>query len=222
MWCYQNGLKEYLLDRIGDIEFCPEQPFMGNMAANHEAVEWGIVWALENPPEILNESYVNLVPTAQGGTHVNGLRAGLTEAMRENCHFVLSVKLEDPQFSGQTKERLSSRECVAFVSGVAKDNFSLWLNQNPAEGEKIAEIIISSAQKRLRSNKKIIRKRITSGPALPGKLADCSAQDITRTELFLVEGDSAGGSAKPANATFRQLCHCGARSLIPGKSNPVK
>ncbi|HEY5141206.1 MAG TPA: ATP-binding protein, partial [Methylococcales bacterium] len=135
LWCYQDGLKEYLLDRIGDIEFSPEQPFMGSMAANHEAVEWGIVWALENPPEVLNESYVNLVPTAQGGTHVNGLRAGLTEAMREfcdirnilprgvkvapedvweNCHFVLSVKLEDPQFSGQTKERLSSRECVAF------------------------------------------------------------------------------------------------------------
>jgi topoisomerase-4 subunit B len=218
-WCYQNGLKEYLLDRIGDIEFFPEQPFMGDMAANHEAVEWGIVWALENPPEILNESYVNLVPTSQGGTHVNGLRSGLTEAMREfcdirnilprgvkvapedvweNCHFVLSVKLEDPQFSGQTKERLSSRECVAFVSGVAKDSFSLWLNQNPTEGEKIAEIIISSAQKRLRSNKKIIRKRITAGPALPGKLADCSAQDIARTELFLVEGDSAGGSAKQA------------------------
>jgi topoisomerase-4 subunit B len=147
------------------------------------------------------------------------LRAGLTEAMREfcdirnilprgvkvapedvweNCHFVLSVKLEDPQFSGQTKERLSSRECVAFVSGVAKDSFSLWLNQHPAEGEKIAEIIISSAQKRLRSNKKIIRKKITSGPALPGKLADCSAQDLSRTELFLVEGDSAGGSAKQA------------------------
>ncbi len=219
LWCYENGLKEYLLDRIGDIEFFPEQPFMGDIAAKHEAVEWGIVWAIENPPEVLNESYVNLVPTAQGGTHVNGLRAGLTEAMREfcdirgilprgvkvapedvweNCHFVLSVKLEDPQFSGQTKERLSSRECVAFVSGVAKDSFSLWLNQHPAEGEKIAEIIISSAQKRLRSNKKIIRKRITAGPALPGKLADCSAQDIARTELFLVEGDSAGGSAKQA------------------------
>ena len=204
---------------VHDIEFFPEQPFMGDIAAKHEAVEWGIVWAIENPPEVLNESYVNLVPTAQGGTHVNGLRAGLTEAMREfcdirgilprgvkvapedvweNCHFVLSVKLEDPQFSGQTKERLSSRECVAFVSGVAKDSFSLWLNQHPAEGEKIAEIIISSAQKRLRSNKKIIRKRITAGPALPGKLADCSAQDIARTELFLVEGDSAGGSAKQA------------------------
>jgi len=219
VWCYQNGLKEYLLDRIGDIEFFPEQPFMGSSAANHEAVEWGVVWAVENGSEMLAESYVNLVPTAQGGTHVNGLRAGLTEAMREfcdirnilprgvkvapedvweNCHFVLSVKLEDPQFSGQTKERLSSRECVAFVSGIAKDSFSLWLNQHPAEGEKIADIIISSAQKRLRSNKKIIRKKITAGPALPGKLADCSAQDIARTELFLVEGDSAGGSAKQA------------------------
>ncbi len=218
-WCYQNGLEEYLLDRIGDIDFFPEQPFMGDVTGKHEAVEWGLVWALENPAEILNESYVNLVPTAQGGTHVNGLRAGLTEAMREfcdirgilprgvkvapedvweNCHYVLSVKLEDPQFSGQTKERLSSRECVTFISGVAKDSFSLWLNQNPTQGEKIAEIVISSAQKRLRSNKKIVRKKITAGPALPGKLADCSAQDIARTELFLVEGDSAGGSAKQA------------------------
>ncbi|PPD43333.1 MAG: DNA topoisomerase IV subunit B [Methylobacter sp.] len=218
-WYYQDGLKDYLLDRIGQVEFFPEQPFMGNSAANHEAVEWGVVWAVENDSEVLAESYVNLVPTAQGGTHVNGLRAGLTEAMREfcdlrnilprgvkvapedvweNCHFVLSVKLEDPQFSGQTKERLSSRECVAFVSGVAKDTFSLWLNQHPTEGEKIAEVIIASAQKRLRSNKKIIRKKITAGPALPGKLADCSAQDIGRTELFLVEGDSAGGSAKQA------------------------
>ena len=218
-WCFQDGLKEYLLDSIGNVEFCPDPPFMGKMSADHEAVEWGIVWTAETLAESLNESYVNLVPTAQGGTHVNGLRAGLTEAMREfcdirnllprgvklapediweNCHFILSVKLEDPQFSGQTKERLSSRECVAFVSGVAKDGFSLWLNQHPAEGEKIAEVIINNAQKRLKASKKIIRKRISAGPALPGKLADCSGQDITRSELFLVEGDSAGGSAKQA------------------------
>jgi topoisomerase-4 subunit B len=218
-WCYQNGLQDYLNDRIGELEFFPETPFMGEMKADHEAVEWGVLWAVENPSEMVAESYVNLVPTAQGGTHVNGLRAGLTEAIREfcdirdllprgvkiapedvweHCHFVLSVKLEDPQFSGQTKERLSSRECVAFISGVVKDSFSLWLNSNTSEGEKIAELIINNAQKRLRSNKKIIRKKITTGPALPGKLADCSAQDINRTELFLVEGDSAGGSAKQA------------------------
>jgi topoisomerase-4 subunit B len=219
VWCYQNGLKEYLLDRVGDVDICPEIPFMAEFSASKEAVEWGMLWTADSLPEVIAESYVNLVPTAQGGTHVNGLRAGLTEAIREfcefrnllprgvkiapedvweNCHFVLSVKLEDPQFSGQTKERLSSRECVPFVSGVAKDSFSLWLNQHPQEGEKVAEIILASAQKRLKSNKKIVRKKITSGPALPGKLADCSAQDILRTELFLVEGDSAGGSAKQA------------------------
>ncbi len=218
-WCYENGLEQYLLDRIGDTEFYPEPPFMGRFASKTEAVEWVILWTAESLSETVAESYVNLVPTAQGGTHVNGLRAGLTEAIREflefrnllprgvkiapedvweQCHYVLSVKLEDPQFSGQTKERLSSRECVAFVSGVAKDSFSLWLNQHPQEGEKIAEIILASAQKRLKSSKKIVRKKISSGPALPGKLADCSAQDISRTELFLVEGDSAGGSAKQA------------------------
>ncbi len=218
-WHYENGLEEYLLDRVGNVEFYPTEPFMGKMSANHEAVEWGIVWTTESLPENVTESYVNLVPTAQGGTHVNGLRAGLTEAMREFCeirnllprgvkitpedvwelcHYVLSVKLEDPQFSGQTKERLSSRECVAFISGIAKDSLSLWLNQHPAAGEKIAEVIILSAQKRLKSSKKAIRKKISAGPQLPGKLADCASQDINRSELFLVEGDSAGGSAKQA------------------------
>jgi len=218
-WLYQNGLEEYLLDRVGNVEFYPPEPFMGKVSTEHEAVSWGIVWTAESLAENITESYVNLVPTAQGGTHVNGLRAGLTEAMREFCeirnllprgvkitpedvwelcHYILSVKLEDPQFSGQTKERLSSRECVAFVSGVAKDAFSLWLNQHPSAGEKIAEVIILSAQKRLKSSKKAIRKKISAGPQLPGKLADCASQDISRSELFLVEGDSAGGSAKQA------------------------
>lgn len=218
-WHYQNGLEEYLLDRVGDVKFYPTEPFMGKMSAEHGAVEWGIVWTTESMSENVTESYVNLVPTTQGGTHVNGLRAGLTEAMREFCeirnllprgvkitpedvwdlcHYILSVKLEDPQFSGQTKERLGSRECMAFIAGIAKDAFSLWLNQHPAVGEKIAEVIILSAQKRLKSSKKTIRKKISAGPHLPGKLADCASQDINRSELFLVEGDSAGGSAKQA------------------------
>ncbi len=218
-WHFENGLQEYLLSRIGDAEIFPDPPFMEQFSSKTEAVEWAIVWTADSLPENITESYVNLVPTAQGGTHVNGLRAGLTEAIREfldfrnllprgvkiapedvweNCQYILSVKLEDPQFSGQTKERLSSRECVSFISGVAKDSFSLWLNQHPQDGEKIAEIILSNAQKRLKSSKKIVRKKISAGPALPGKLADCSAQDISRTELFLVEGDSAGGSAKQA------------------------
>ncbi|MCP5205815.1 MAG: DNA topoisomerase IV subunit B [Hahellaceae bacterium] len=217
-WYYEDGLNDYLRSATNDFETCPADPFTGTMEGNTEAVDWALHW-LTDGGDLIQESYVNLIPTAQGGTHVNGLRTGLLEAMREFCEFrnliprgvkltpediwdkccfVLSTKMQDPQFSGQTKERLSSREAAAFVSGILKDSFSLWLNQHTAEAEQLAEICINNAQKRLRASKKVARKKITQGPALPGKLADCSGADTMRSELFLVEGDSAGGSAKQA------------------------
>jgi topoisomerase-4 subunit B len=217
-WYYLDGLSDYLMEALSGFTLLPEKPYVTSMQGENEAVDWAVLWLPEGG-ECITESYVNLIPTTQGGTHVNGLRTGLTDAIREFCEFrsllprgikiapddvwdrvsfVLSVKMQDPQFSGQTKERLSSRETAAFVSGIAKDSFSLWLNQHADIGDLLAQMAISSAQKRVKTANKVVRKKVTSGPALPGKLADCSSQDVSRTELFLVEGDSAGGSAKQA------------------------
>ncbi len=217
-WYYEDGLKDYLTGATNLYETVPGEPFSGSLAGEDEAADWAVQWLPEGG-ELITESYVNLIPTSQGGTHVNGFRTGLLEAMREFCEFrnllprgvklsaddiwdrcayILSIKMSDPQFSGQTKERLSSRQCAPFVSGIVKDAFSLWLNSHTAAAEQLADMAINNAQRRLRASKKVVRKKVTSGPALPGKLSDCSSQDMSMTELFLVEGDSAGGSAKQA------------------------
>ncbi|MFW2438518.1 MAG: DNA topoisomerase IV subunit B [Arenicellales bacterium] len=217
-WLYEDGLRDYLLDELGEIPLVPAELFSGNFSDEDKQVEWVVTWLLE-AGDLVTESYVNLIPTSLGGTHSNGLRSGLIDAVREFCEFrnllprgvklspddvwarcsyVLSLHMTEPQFSGQTKERLSSRDAAGFVSQAIKDAFSLWLNHNTAEAEIIVQLAISNAIARQRAGKKVQRKKLTSGPALPGKLADCVAQDLEVTELFLVEGDSAGGSAKQA------------------------
>ena len=217
-WQYDSGLKDYLVGSLGDAEATPKVPYIGEFRDTASEIDWAVTWVTDGG-EFATESYVNLVPTIQGGTHVSGFRTGLTEAIREfceyrdlvprgtkitpedvwaNCSYILSVRIKEPQFSGQTKDRLSSRETSSMVQNAVKDAFGLWLNQHIADAEALSQIAIDNAQRRLKAGKKVQRKKITSGPALPGKLADCTSDNLERTELFLVEGDSAGGSAKQA------------------------
>ncbi|AAU26780.1 TPA: DNA topoisomerase IV subunit B [Legionella pneumophila] len=216
-WYYEQGLTDYLLQTLPE-DYLPEEPFAGAFKSDEATVDWALAWS-DSANGNLNESYVNLIPTIQGGTHVNGLRSGLFEAMSEfcdlrnllprgvkltaddlweSCQYVLSIKMKEPQFAGQTKERLSSRQTSGLVSNVIKDAFAIWLNQHRNQGEAIAALAIERAQKRLKQAKQVARKRVSQGPALPGKLADCLQTDLSQAELFLVEGDSAGGSAKQA------------------------
>ncbi|HAT8316135.1 DNA topoisomerase IV subunit B [Legionella pneumophila serogroup 1] len=216
-WCYEQGLTDYLQQTLPE-DYLPEEPFAGAFKSDEATVDWALAWS-DSANGNLNESYVNLIPTIQGGTHVNGLRSGLFEAMSEfcelrnllprgvkltaddlweSCQYVLSIKMKEPQFAGQTKERLSSRQTSGLVSNVIKDAFAIWLNQHRNQGEAIAALAIERAQKRLKQAKQVARKRVSQGPALPGKLADCLQTDLSQAELFLVEGDSAGGSAKQA------------------------
>lgn len=242
-WQFDDGLTDYLLEALDGYELLPDEPFVGSVVTDSDAVDWVMVWLPEGG-ELLTESYVNLIPTPQDGTHVNGFRNGLTDALRDfcdlrsllpkgikiaaddvwgKCSFVLSIKMQDPQFSGQTKDRLSSREAAAFVFSAAKDMFSLWLNRHIKIGEEIAQLVIESAQARLRASKRVERKKISAGPALPGKLADCSSSDLDETELFLVEGDSAGGSAKQArNRVFQAVMPLRGKILNTWEVDPAE
>jgi len=241
-WQFADGLTDYLNESLEDLDHVPTEPFTGDYAGADQEAAWALAWVPEG--ELVQESYVNLIPTPSGGTHTNGLRTGLIEALREFCDirnllprglklapddawerlsFLLSIKLADPQFSGQTKERLSSRSAASFVSGVVKDAFTLWLNKNVNEGEAIAKLAIDNALKRQKARKKVARRKVTAGPALPGKLADCASTDLEETELFLVEGDSAGGSAKQArNREFQAIMPLRGKILNTWETDPAQ
>lgn len=225
-WSYSGNLQNYLTSQIQGRTICPNPAFHGEVKTEDEEVEWAVAWEMEGSGQSrIGESFVNLIPTVDGGTHVNGFRAGLTSAIREfcdlhnllprnlkitnddvwsRCSFVLSLKMREPQFAGQTKEKLSSRGIASIIEGIVSDRFSLWLNANLESAKLIANLIIDSAKDRESAAKVVERKKTVRGPALPGKLVDCTSTDPTRGELFIVEGDSAGGSARQARDSATQ------------------
>ena len=218
-WFFEDGLKSYLEEASSETNLLLNESILTSKKSKEHEVEFVINWSDKPSKNKLDETYVNLIPTVQGGSHLNGFKSGLLDSMKEFCEirkllpkglklnaedvinnaiFVISSKLQNPQFAGQTKERLDSKEHMSFVSSSTKDVLSIWFNKHTEEGEKIAELAIISAQARAKASNIVERKKTFKGPALPGKLSDCNSEDLNKTELFLVEGDSAGGSAKQA------------------------